>query len=133
MSAVKGCGATFSLGTNQVATLTSISNPITRDSLDVTSFDSSCLREFINGLGSMTIDISGYYDSTDTTGQIAMQTAILAGTTLTTTQQPKILWDGTNGIQADAVITSLTIDAAVDGIVNFSASLQCTGTITVLP
>ena len=132
MAAVKGCGASFSLGSNQVAALTSISNPITADSLDITSFDSSCVREFIAGLKSMTIDISGYYDSTDTNGQLAMQTAILAGTILTSTQKPAILWNGVNGMTADAIITSLTIDAAVDGIVNFSASLQCTGTIAVV-
>jgi len=61
-----------------------------------------------------------------------MLTAMLAGTTLETTQQPKILWDDTNGLSADGIITSLTIDAAVDGLVNFSASLQLTGTITVI-
>ena len=72
----KGCAAAFFLGSNQVAALTSISNPISADSLDITSFDSSCVREFIAGLRSMTMDISGYYDETDTTGQVAMLTAM---------------------------------------------------------
>jgi predicted secreted protein len=130
--ALKGCGVTFSLGSNVVAELNNVSNPITADSLDITTFDSSCLREFIAGLRSGTIDISGFYDPYDTTGQKAMLTAMLAGTTLETTQQPKILWDATNGLSADAIVTSLTIDAAVDGLVNFSASLQLTGTITVI-
>ena len=130
--ALKGCGVTFSLGSNVVAELNNVSNPITADSLDITTFDSSCLREFIAGLRSGTIDISGFYDPDDTTGQKAMLTAMLAGTTLETTQQPKILWDATNGLSADAIVTSLTIDAAVDGLVNFSASLQLTGTITVI-
>lgn len=130
--ALKGCGASFSLGSNSVAELNNISNPLTADSLDVTTFDSSCLREFIAGLRSGTIDISGFYDPSDTTGQVAMFTAFLAGTTLETTQQPKILWDGVNGLQADGVITSLTVDAAVEGLVNFSATIQLTGTITVV-
>jgi len=130
--ALKGCNASFLLGTNAVAELNNISNPISADSLDTTTFDSSCLREFIAGLRSGTIDISGFYDPTDTTGQKAMLTAMLAGTTLETTQQPKILWDGVNGLSADGVITSLTIEAAVDGLVNFSASIQLTGTITVI-
>ena len=130
--ALKGCGASFLLGSNTVAQLNNISNPITADTLDTTTFDSACLREFIAGLRSGTMDISGYYDPTDTTGQKAMLTASLAGTLLKTTQQPKVLWDGTNGLSADGVITSLTIDAAVDGLVTFSASIQLSGTITVV-
>ena len=131
--ALKGCSASFSLGSNSVAELNNISNPLTADSLDVTTFDSACLREFIAGLRSGTIDISGFYDPTDTTGQVAMMTAFLAGTVLTTTQKPKILWSGTYGIEADAIVTSYSVDASVDGLVNFSATLQLTGTITVLP
>lgn len=130
--ALKGCNASFSLGSNVVAELNNISNPLTADSLDTTTFDSSCLREFIAGLRSGTIDISGFYVPGDTNGQAAMFTAFLAGTTLETTQQPKILWDGVNGLQADGIITALNVDAAVDGLVNFSATIQLTGTITVI-
>jgi predicted secreted protein len=130
--AIKGCGASFLLGTNVVAGLTSISNPISADSLDVTVFNATCMRDFIAGLRSGTMDVSGYYESGDTNGQVAMFTAMLAGTKLTTTQKPKILWNGVNGFTGDGIITSLTVDAAVDGIVNFSATIQLTGTIAVV-
>jgi len=130
--ALKGCSASFLLGTNTVAQLNNISNPLSADSLDVTSFDSACLREFIAGLRSGTMDVSGFYDPTDTNGQVAMMTAMLAGTLLTTTQKPKILWDGVNGFTGDGIITSLTVDAAVDGLVNFSATIQLSGTIAVV-
>jgi len=129
--AIKGCGASFYLGANAVAELNSVSNAITGETLDVTTFDSSCLKEFIAGIRSGTMDISGFYDPTDATGQAAMFTALLAGTTLTTTQQPKILYDATNGFSADGVISSLSTSASVDGTVEFSASIQLTGTITV--
>lgn len=129
--AIKGCGASFSLGSNSVAELNNISNPFTADSLEVTNFDSLCLKEFINGLRSGTISISGFYDPTDTNGQVAMFTAFLNGTLLTTTQQPKFLVDGTNGFSADGVITSYTVDATVEGLVTFSATIQLSGTITV--
>lgn len=129
---IKGCGASFLLGSNVVAEINNISNAYTADSLDVTTFDSSCLREFIAGLRSGTMDISGFYDPTDTTGQVAMFTAFLAGTTLETTQQPKILWDGTNGFAGDAIVTAYNVETSVDGTVNFSATLQMTGTITVV-
>lgn len=133
MAAIKGCGASFLLGTNAVAELNNISNAYSADSLDVTTFDSNCLREFIAGLRSGTMDISGFYDPTDTTGQVAMFTALYNGTTLTSTQKPKILWNGTNGFEADGIVTSYTVDAAVEGVVNFSATIQLTGAITVLP
>ena len=130
--AVKGCLASFLLGTDVVASLKNVADALTGDSLDTTTFDSSCTREFIAGLRSGTIDISGDYNSTDTTGQVAMLTAFLTSTTLESAQKPKILWDGTNGLTADAIITAYNVEAAVDGIVSFSATLQLTGTIAVV-
>lgn len=130
--AIKGSGASFSLGTNVVAGLTSISNPYTADSLDVTTFQSNNVREFIAGLRSGTMEISGYYESGDTNGQTAMFTAFLAGTKLTTTQKPKVLWNGVNGFTADGIITAYNVDATVEGTVNFSATIQLTGTIAVV-
>jgi predicted secreted protein len=130
--AVKGCLASFLLGTDVVASLKNVANALTGDSLDTSTFDCSCTREFIAGLRSGTIDISGDYDSTDTTGQAAMMTSFLTSTILESAQKPKILWDGVNGITADALITAIAIEAAVDGIVSFSATLQLTGTIAVV-
>ena len=130
--ALQGCSASFLLGNNAVAELTSISNAISGDSLDTTTFDSACIRSFVAGLRSGTIDIAGYYDPTDTSGQAAMLTAMLAGTLLTDTQLPKILWNGAYGISANGIITSLNVDAAVEGLVGFSATIQLSGTISVL-
>jgi predicted secreted protein len=130
--AIKGCAASFSLGTNVVAGLNNISNPYTGDSLDVTTFQSSCVREFIAGLKSGTVDISGFYESGDTNGQVAMFTAFLAGTKLTSTQKPKFLVNGVNGFTADGIITSYSVEATVEGTVNFSATIQLTGTIAVV-
>jgi hypothetical protein len=128
--ALPGCGASFLLNTNVVAELTNISNAMTGETLDVTSFDSSCVREFIAGLRSGTIDVSGYYDPTDTNGQVALLAALLAGSLLVT---PKFLVDGTNGFSAvNGVVSSSTVDAAVDGLVNFSATIQLSGTISVV-
>ena len=134
--ALQGCLAGLFLGPiatgDKVASLTSVSNSSTRDTLDVTTFDSSCFREFIVGLGGGSIDISGFYDPTDTAGQVALETAFYAGTLLNTTQKPVFSVDGTNGFTADAYIASYKIDAAVGAVVNFSATLQLTGTIAVV-
>jgi predicted secreted protein len=130
--AVKGCSAGFYLGTNKVAELNNISNSFTGDTLDVTTFDSSCTRQFIAGLKGGTISISGFYVPGDTNGQVAMFTAFLAGTVLTTTQKPKFLVNGVNGFTADGLVSSYTVDATPEGTVNFSAEIQLTGTIAVV-
>lgn len=132
MAAIKGCAAGFYLGTNKVASLNNISNAFSGDTLDVTTFDSGCVRAFIAGLKGGTISISGFYDSADTTGQVAMFTAFLAGTLLTTTQKPKFLTNGTVGFTADGIISSYTVEATVEGTVNFSAEIQLTGTIAAV-
>lgn len=130
--ALKGCNSSFLLGTNTVGSISSISNSMTADSLDITTFDSECMKEFIAGLRGGSIDISGFYDPDDTNGQTAMMTAFLAGTTLETTQKPKFLVDDTNGFTADGIITGISVGAEVAGLVSFSATIQLTGTIAVV-
>jgi len=129
--ALAGRNASFSLGSNEVASLTSITNDITGDTLDTTVFGVD-FKTFIAGLRGGTITISGFYDSTDTAGQVAMRTAILAGTLLTTTQKPVFSVDGTNGFTADGIISSMSTGAEVAGLVSFSATIQLSGTIAVV-
>lgn len=127
--ALPGHGASFLIGANTVAELNSITNAFTGDSLDVTNFSSTGVRSFIAGLRSGTMNIAGFYDPTDTNGQVAMMTAFLAGSALSTC---KFLTNGTNGFSADAIVTNYTLDATPSGTVNFSATLQLTGTISVV-
>ncbi len=128
--ALKGCLASFLVGSDLVAELNSITNNITGDTLDITSFDSGCTRAFIAGLRSGTIDIAGFYDPTDTDGQVAVIAAMLAGTNIAA---PKFLVDGTNGFEAaSSVCSSVSIGAVVEGLVTFSATLQLSGTISVV-
>ena len=128
--ALKGCEASFKIGANTVAELTNITNNLTGDTLDTTTFDSSCLRTFVAGLRSGTIDISGYYSTTDTNGQQALLSALLAGTVITS---PSFLVDGTNGFSAaEGIVSNATVDAAVDSLVNFSCTVQLSGTISIV-
>ena len=129
---VVGSGASFLLGSNVVAKLKTISNPLTNETLDVTTFDSSAFKEFLAGLTEGTVSITGDYDSTDTNGQIALITAFLAKTLLTSTQKPKILWNGVNGMTADGYCTELNMDTDVAALVNFAATIKMTGTIAVV-
>lgn len=130
MMATRGSGASFTVNSNAVAELTSVTNSITGDSLDITTFDSNNFREFIQGLVSGQVSISGYYDPTDTNGQVVILGAILAANNITS---PEFLVDGTNGIGATSgVVTSVDIGAEVAGLVSFSANIQLSGTISVV-
>lgn len=128
--ATKGYGASFLIGANEVAELTNITNAFTGDTLDVTTFDSDGVREFIAGLRSGTMDLTGFYDPTDTNGQVALVGALLGGTAITL---PKFLMDGTNGFSgAEGIISSANVTAAVDGTVDFTCTIQLSGTIAVV-
>jgi predicted secreted protein len=130
--AIRGSLASFSLGTNVVAELNSVTNAFTGEALDVTVFNAGSVKSFISGLKSGTINIAGFYNPTDTNGQVAMFTAFLAGTLLTSAQKPKVLVNGTNGFTADGIITAYNVDATVAGTVAFSATIQLSGTIAVV-
>lgn len=128
--ATKACGASFLLGANTLAELKSISNTVTGETLDITTFDSGCTKEFIQGLIDGKVNMEGYYDPNDTNGQKALLIAQLAGNNV---EDPKFLVDATNGIEAEeAVVTSVAIGAQVGDIVSFSASLQLSGTISIV-
>lgn len=128
--ALPGNAASFLIGANTVAELTSVTNTITGEELDTTTFDDGIFRTFIAGLVNGQMSISGYYDPTDTNGQVALRSAILGGTLIST---PKFLVDGTNGFSAvNGLITSIDIGAEVAGLVTFAATIRLSGTISVV-
>ncbi len=130
--ALNGCAVTIKLGANGVLGLNNVTVDPTRDQLDVTDFDSSCSREFINGLIGTTITLSGDYEPTDTTGQVAIMSALLTPATLTGGTKPAITFDGTNGFTGDANVASASIGSTVEGKATFTATLQITGAISIL-
>lgn len=128
--ALPGYGASFLINSVEVAELRSVTNSVTGEELDITTFDSGVFKEFIQGLVSGQFDISGYYDPTDSTGQGSIISNMLAATSLTL---PKVLVDGTNGFQsATGIGTNFAITGAVDGLVEFSATIRMSGTISVV-
>lgn len=129
---LKGCLATMKLGTNGIKNLNNNNFDNVLDQLDSTDFDSSCSREFIPGLRGATFTLAGDYDPSDTNGQVAIVNAGLNGTLLTGAAVPNFTVDGTNGFTADAYVSAFSIGTAVEGKVTFSATLQCTGAVSIL-
>lgn len=100
------------------------------DTLDVTTFGDSD-REFITGLRSAQIQISGYFDSTATSGPdatLAAAYALSSASSFTLTfgvgGSPTVAYSGS------AWVSSYETTGAVDGLIAFSATLQANGTIT---
>lgn len=129
MAFAAGKNVTFSLNGTAIGTfLSNVSLTRNGDTLDVTTFGDSD-REFIQGLRSATITISGYFDPTASTGPDAVLATAFAdadgvafslvfgtGTTVT--------------YSGSCLVASYETTAAVDGLIAFSASLTATGAIT---
>lgn len=98
------------------------------DTLDVTTFGDSD-REFITGLRSAQIQISGYFDPTASTGP----DATLAGAFTSGSASSFTLTFGSGSTVAysgSAWVSSYETTSAVDGLIAFSATLQASGAIT---
>lgn len=130
MAFSSGKNVTFSLNATSIhAFCSNISLTRNGDTLDVTTFGDSD-REFIQGLRSATITISGYFDPTASTGP----DAVLASSFADTDGVAFSLVFGPAGTTVtyagSCLVASYETSAAVDGLIAFSASLTCTGSIT---
>lgn len=119
---------TFSGGNDEVAGIKNVSMSNDRDALDATAFaDSGVFRKKVMGLGDGTIQIDGNYEPTDAP-QSLIRTQFLNGGDLWV----RIKFDGTNGLKVQGKVTNFTIDASVDGLNTFSATVTYNGTPTVV-
>ena len=81
-SAVSGLSGGIYLGANKIMEIRNGSAKINRGTLDASNGDGGGWEECIGGLGSWTVDGEFNLIVTDTNGFLAIQTAILAGTSL---------------------------------------------------
>jgi len=99
--------------------------------VDVSTFDSDGWRERILNLRDATISLSGFYDPTDTTGQVQIRDAQLAQEVVEDIQVRADATDPSTGLECDAVVETFEINPTVEGAVAVSITLQSTGPITV--
>ena len=84
-------------------------------------------KKYISGLKEWTASSEGDYEvTTDTTGQKALQTAYLNGTTVVV----KLYVDGSNYYTGEAYISSLSIEDPVDDVVSISIEFTGTGALS---
>lgn len=116
---------------NLVAEINDATFTINGEIVDISSFDSGGWRKRLLNLRDATISISGFYADGDTDGQVALRTAIL---TQALVEDVKVLADvnvATSGFICDAYVETFEINAAVEGAVTVSITLQSSGPIAV--
>jgi predicted secreted protein len=125
--AIAGKGGAVKVGAVKVAEVKNWKLDIEADMLETTSFDSNGWKTFVAGLKAW----SGTFDlewkvSTDTTGQKALQDALLGGTTVSLVLDV----NGTNNYSGTAFMKKEGLETPVDGVVTGSFDYQGTAALT---
>lgn len=110
-----------------VAEMNDMSMSFSGDNIDVTVFGEDFINR-IQGLKDGSYSLSGFYDPTDTNGQVAVRDAWLNDTTL----YARIFPNGTAGFKQEVKVSSYEVSAGVDGAVELSIELEGTGTISAV-
>lgn len=110
-----------------IADLNNVTFTIDNEALDITAF-AATYGSKVAGLKNWSISASGFRNTSDTTGQNAIHTAVL-GDTDTFLQ---ILPNGTTGYKGQVIINSLETGDDVGGVVSFSLQATGTGALTAV-
>lgn len=124
--AISGKGGGVFLGAVKVAEVTNWTLDIEADMLDSTTFDGNGWRTFIAGLKQWSGSLEAKWKvNTDTTGQKALQDALLGGTVLSL----KLDVNGTNNYTGSALVSTENVETPVDDIVTANFDIQGTGAL----
>ena len=124
MAVLKGNAGSVKLSTNTVAELRDWQLEVSQEFVDTTAFGDT-MRENTATFASWSGTASGSWDITDTNGQLALQTAWLAGSTVT----PRFYVSAANYYSGLAYVNA-SISAAVDGVVQISYTFTSAGALS---
>lgn len=128
MAVVRGYGGDVKVGENSVAEVRNWNADIQREELDATHMDPSGdgWREYETGLGSGTGSMDVNWDMTDTTGQKALQNAVLNPPATPPTIK---LCIGDNFYSGSIIVTNVSPSVGVDGLAEATINFRFTGPI----
>jgi predicted secreted protein len=128
MAVVRGYGGDVKVGENSVAEVRNWNADIQREELDATHMDPSGdgWREYETGLGSGTGSMDVNWDMTDTTGQKALQNAVLNPPATPPTIK---LCIGANHYSGSIIVTNVSPSVGVDGLAEATINFRFTGQI----
>lgn len=135
MAFVAGKGYKVKIGSDEVSSyVTNISQPLTKDALETTTMGDSA-RDYIEGLKGATISLSGRWDGASSTTIDAVLANAYNNSSLVTFKlnptgvSPDFL-PTAPGYTGSMIVTNYEHNAAFDGVVSFSATLQVSGAVT---
>lgn len=125
---IQAIGTKLKIGANSIAELTSISGmDLSADTLETTTLDSiGGYRTFMQGLKDAgEVSISGFFNSADTNGQIALYNSFDSGSLLSYV----ILFPALLGAEWDfsGIVTKIKTDAAMEDLIPFEATIKVSG------
>lgn len=134
MAFVAGKGYKVKIGSDEVTSyLTNVSQPLTKDALETTTMGDSA-RDYIEGLKSATISLSGRWDGAGSTAiDAVLYTAWNNSSLVTFSLNPTgtaTFSTSAPGYTGSMIVTNYEHNAAFDGVAQFSATLQVSGAVT---
>ena len=130
MAAIAGKGGEARIAANTIAEVTSWSLDVGTDVVDTTAMlvGGAQWKTFISALNSFTISMELSWDvPTDTNGQTAMNTAMLAGTLI---EDFNLYANVANYYNGDGIITSFGVATPVEDKITLTVEIQGTGALT---
>lgn len=124
MSVLKGNLASIRVAANAILECQNWSLEISQETVDTTSFGDT-FRESTPTFATWSATAKGNYCITDTNGQLALHTAVLAGTEVA---DVRCYVDATHYYHGPAYV-SASISAAVDGIVEINWTFAASGAL----
>lgn len=111
-----------------VAQINDVDTPFEAENIDTTVFGHDYINR-IQGLKDASWNLSGFYDPTDTNGQMAIRSAWAADSPL----YAKVSYDGgVTSFKQQVKVSSFNPSAAVDGAVEVSIDLEGTDIVTII-
>ena len=123
MAIVKGNTGNIKLGTMAVAEMKDWTLEVSQEFVDTTAFGDT-MREQTATFASWSGTASGSYDIADTGGQLALQTAWLASSTVT----PRF-YTGAATYYSGLAYVNASVNAAVDGVITVSYTFTGAGAL----
>lgn len=122
---LRGNAASIRVAADAILECQNWSLDISQETVDTTSFGDT-FRESTPTFATWSATAKGNYDITDTTGQLALHTAVLAGSLVA---DIRFYVDSTNYYHGGAYV-SAAISAAVDGIVEINWTFAAASALT---